>query len=353
MTDLLTELPNIVESKFRFQNQKAMLTYKTHINKIDFEGFINRLKQTKKLYIAHENGLNDPVTPYEHTHVVLDFGEVFQSRNSRIFDFEGIHPHISKITNVNSWRKACQYICKEDKSVILDTGDNFGNSIAEDIWKNKTIQDALTNMTNIKDALATIAVYNQKPLEWGREIQCAIQDEEDMFPWQKSIWTYIHTIPNDRNVYWIADEDGCKGKTQLIKYSAIKEPEKVMWIVPSGTTRDIIHVYMDQINKGWRGDTIMINLSRSATSCSDMAHVYRIIEDIKDGMIFDSKYTGGLLLTPSPHIIVMCNKLPETDRLTSDRWKIGKISPQKELYELPPVTLNRGQPGTSEKGYKF
>jgi len=337
MTDLLTELPIVDESKFRLQSQRLMLTYKTHLNKENLRTFF-LIHIPRAVYIAHENGTGDTVTPYEHTHVVIDFGKIYNSRDSRCFDFEGIHPNISKIINKMNWKKSCKYICKEDKTVTLLPDDQFEDGFdVNSVWKHQNLQDALSNMTSIRDALPTIAIFNAKNTDWGREIKCPIRTVDDMYIWQKQIWDTIMTSPDYREIVWIQDEDGCKGKTQLIKYCAINEPGKVMWIEPSGTTRDIINIIFQKIKNGWRGDTVMINLPRSATACGDMAHVYRVIENLKDGMIFSTKYMGGDILIPSLHIIVMSNVEPERHRLTADRWCVYKI---KNL-ELAPVTLSK------------
>lgn len=338
MSELVSELDSMNESKFYFQNQKCLLTYKTHIDKACLACALGTISnEIKALYIAHETGKDDPITPYEHTHVVVDFGKRVQSRNARFLDFDSIHPHISLIKKPLEWKKACKYICKEDKSVILREEDKFEEGFdIQSVWGHATLEDALTNMSSLRDALPTIALYNVKKQVWGREIECPIKSPEDMYKWQAQIYGTIMTKPNYREVVWIADEEGCKGKTQFIKYCAINHPGKVMWIEPSGTTRDIIHVVMEQIKGGWRGDTVMINLPRSATSGSDMGHVYRVIETLKDGMIYSSKYSGGTMLIPSCHVIVMSNMLPERHRLSADRWCVYTIS---EL-ELAPVTLS-------------
>ena len=151
LTDLLTELSFIDENDshgFRFQNQKCMLTYKTHVNKDDYKNFIvNKFQNYKRLYIAHENGVNDPKTPYEHSHVVIDFGRRIDTRNARAFDFGGIHPHISKIINPTEWIKACKYITKEDKSFVLEEDDR--HTVANIIWGHESIQDAVRQCKNV------------------------------------------------------------------------------------------------------------------------------------------------------------------------------------------------------------
>lgn len=336
------ELGVMDDMKFRFQSQKALLTYRSHIDKDSMLAFLTSVNKgviPKKCYIAHENGANDPITPYEHTHVVVDFGKALDKNSSRFLDYNGIHPHISKVTDMRSWKKACKYITKEDKTVVLSNDDEFKDAgSVTHVWKSKTLTEALENTTEMRDVLATIALYKHKPMEWVGEM-CYIKSEEMFLPWQKQVWDYIHTKPNDRKVYWIFDHVGNNGKTQFMKYCAINKPEKIMWLEPNGTVRDMLHVINSNImNNGWRGDTFIINLARSATTNSDMPHVYKLIENLKDGIIMSTKYEGGQLMMPSPHVIVMSNCEPDRSRLSHDRWEIGSITSNRELA---PVTLNK------------
>lgn len=114
-----------------------------------------------------------------NTHTVLLTLALLYRAETRFLDYEGIHPHISKITTAVNWKKACQYITKEDKTVVIEQEDK-GNEIT-DIWKHTSVQEALENMESLKDALATIAVYNLKPLEKPEAEIC----EDEFYPWQR------------------------------------------------------------------------------------------------------------------------------------------------------------------------
>lgn len=331
MTDLLTELPTIDESKFRFQNQKAMLTYRTHLDKVTVWTKLAEIseKKMKKCYIAHENGHNDPITPYEHTHVVVDFGYAVQSRNARFLDIDGIHPHISKILKPDNWRRACQYITKEDKTVTIDKEDK-GN-IVTDIWKADTVQGALENIGNLRDALPTIAIFNLKPLELPEpNIR-----EDQFYPWQKDMWNLLQYKPDGRKVKWIYDIPGCSGKTQFALWVCLTHPKKAVFLNNVGKISDFCMNMKSFWDKGWRGDTVFLNLSRSYT---DRTQIYEAIEIILDGVATCTKYTGGQVWFPPLHVIVMSNFVPATERLSRDRWEIF----DSESKELCPVTLSRG-----------
>lgn len=332
MTDLLTELQTIETSNFRIQNQKVLLTYKTHIDKERLKAFLTTVSKNKlkKCYIAHENGSDDPITPYEHTHCVVDFGFALQSRNSRFLDYEGIHPHISKITTAVNWKKACQYITKEDKTVSIEKEDK-GNEVT-DIWKHDSVQGALEEMKSLKDALATIAVYNLKPLEKPEAEIC----EDDFYPWQKDMWEYIQRVPTGRKVCWIYEGRGNTGKTRFGKWCCLTHPEKCVMLNNVGRISDFAQNMQNFWNTGWRGNTVFLNLSRSY---SDRNNIYEACEIIADGYITCTKYTGGVIWLPPMHIIIFSNFEPQVQNLSRDRWDLFTINSE---LSLAPVTLNLG-----------
>ena len=58
---------------------------------------------------------------------------------------------------------------------------------------------------------------------------------------------------------------------------------------------------------------------------------YSLLEELKDGFIFSGKYEGGIREIAIPHIIVMANYLPDTTKLSLDRWKIQELK-DEDLY---------------------
>lgn len=49
-----------------------------------------------------------------------------------------------------------------------------------------------------------------------------VQFPTTFYDWQKDIINYVKKEPNDREILWISDRQGCKGKTILSKYLIIK-----------------------------------------------------------------------------------------------------------------------------------
>lgn len=110
-------------NRFRLNGVRYLITYKSWLDKIDlYNFFVDKCVNEKKFecFIAHETGLNDESTPYEHSHVYVNFGGALSNlkgvtRAQDWFDYNDIHPHIQPIRQGSSNEKRVKmYICKED-----------------------------------------------------------------------------------------------------------------------------------------------------------------------------------------------------------------------------------------------
>ena len=105
--------------EFRLQNKKIHLTYKSHIPPEAWLSWLSKVKDIKieSYSIVHEKG--NILTPYDHTHILINFGYTFQTRNSRYFDWknpitgENIHPNIKIVKTANHWKNVIVYHYKE------------------------------------------------------------------------------------------------------------------------------------------------------------------------------------------------------------------------------------------------
>lgn len=135
--------------------------------------------------------------------------------------------------------------------------------------------------------------------------------------WQNEILNIIKNKADKRSVYWIHEPFGKTGKSTFCKYLCAKH--KAIYI-DEGKKSDIINIIYNQkvINSQ---SIICIDVPRDNQNKIS----YKAIEQIKNGMICNTKYETGMRLFNSPHVIIFSNFYPETEKLSSDRWKIGKI----------------------------
>lgn len=50
------------------------------------------------------------------------------------------------------------------------------------------------------------------------------------------------------------------------------------------------------------------------------------METIKNGIMFSSKYDSTMKVYDHPHVVVMAHGLPDTSKLSQDRWDIRNIN---------------------------
>lgn len=148
----------------------------------------------------------------------------------------------------------------------------------------------------------------------------AIQDEHsalgpmeaDLRPWQEMALS--RTLEqNDRNILWIYDVQGNKGKSFLSRYLVRNHGA----ILVAGNDRDISHAY--------NGERIVV-VDIPRTGGTDAP--YATLENLKNGLLFSGKYNSRMRLFEPPAVICFANfPLPE-GRWSDDRAVIINISEQ-------------------------
>jgi hypothetical protein len=126
--------------------------------------------------------------------------------------------------------------------------------------------------------------------------------------WQKKA-IEILLSQNDREIMFIVDMEGGQGKSFLTDYLIAKENAIAF---DNGKSTDIKYGY-----KGQR--LVIFDLCR----CEADFINYGVIENIKNGRFFSSKYEcEQKIFLEKPKVVVMMNNLPEMTKLSKDRYMI-------------------------------
>lgn len=126
--------------------------------------------------------------------------------------------------------------------------------------------------------------------------------------WQAKVIDYVNMPVHDREVLWVIDEVGGKGKTYLGEYLIASRGAAYF---TGGNKNDIAYA--------WKGEGIVIfDYARGGAEYVN----YATIESIKNGMIFSGKYASGLKRYAKPHVIIFSNFEPDMAKLSLDRWNI-------------------------------
>lgn len=143
---------------------------------------------------------------------------------------------------------------------------------------------------------------------------------EKLYKWQKKIVEICDQKPDPRKIYWYCDKIGNRGKSELCRYLCIKKKA----ILLSGKCADMkygIVKYIENNNK-IAPKIILIDLPRTF----DNEYLsYSGIEEIKNGMFFNTKFESNMVIFNRPHIFIFSNTTPDNEKLSLDRWIIEEI----------------------------
>lgn len=136
-------------------------------------------------------------------------------------------------------------------------------------------------------------------------------------PWQEQLKNLL--LPYDqRCVNVLIDPAGNSGKTSFLKYMNVYH--QATWIPPLYAMKDIMQFAMSIPPS----KIYIINMPR-AMNKTQLGEFYAGMEQMKDGMLYDTRYKGRQLIMDEPNILILTNTEPEMDFLSKDRWNLWKI----------------------------
>lgn len=146
--------------------------------------------------------------------------------------------------------------------------------------------------------------------------------KENLYPWQQEVVEIVEGDVNDRTIYWIWDENGNTGKTELAKYLHHHHGA----ILVGGSAADAKFSILEyNKNTDYWPEIVLYDVSRSSKID------YKGIEDIKNGFFFSSKYKSGMAHFNPPHLIVFANYPPYKKALSADRWSIRNLGKKDDI----------------------
>lgn len=115
--------------------------------------------------------------------------------------------------------------------------------------------------------------------------------------WQTDLETTLtKNKPNDRNIFWFWSEAGGTGKSSFVKYMVMTYDAG---FINKGCYKDMIN---QVFNYDEVPEILLIDIPRNMKKIS-----FSALEDIKNGLIANSKYETGSKVFNPPHIVVFCN----------------------------------------------
>lgn len=130
--------------------------------------------------------------------------------------------------------------------------------------------------------------------------------------WQRELSNELDQPADDRTVLFYVDLEGGTGKTWFQQWYMAKHPDEVQ-IVGVGRVVDVAHAI--EANKS----VFLFNVPRDGMQFFQ----YSICEQLKDRMVFSTKYNSTLkIINKQPHVVVFCNEAPDMEKMSADRYAI-------------------------------
>lgn len=390
---------------FRVSNQKFHLTYKTHINFIEWLIWAeDKFKKIIEYSMVHETG--DEHHPYLHTHIYVNFEKRVDSKRADIFNFKldefndywtsdywesyrkdkdekiaGIHPEIVPVTkdqhrehlinvyhkkegiphtNIVSEEEKKKASCKKCNGIKYARKHTCGLIEYED-EKSKPKKIGLNELQQkFKEDpdFDAISYYAGDDISKITAIQRAlpyvkkpIGDEPNVLwrPWQmKVLETLSKECTNDRTILWYSDIPGRSGKSKFTEH--LEMFYKIMFLQDLKLSTVACRIRAAYEKGGNEINTIIIDLPRGYEMPKEG---YNTLEYLKSGKITSEKYDSAKInftgsYNKPPHVIVFSNELPNFKKLTGDKLgllvidKLGVDVTYENILDVPEIVLPEG-----------
>lgn len=133
--------------------------------------------------------------------------------------------------------------------------------------------------------------------------------------------------PEYRNIYWIWEPEGGRGKSTFAKW---------IWhnmdgvVVTDGKAGDMKHGIAQYVTEN--DDTpkiVLVDIPRVNEGHFSIAG----IESIKNMFFRSGKYEGMQVSGPRPHVVIMANCEPEYEKMSIDKWRIMDLRDDKPKFK--------------------
>jgi len=217
-----------------------------------------------------------------------------------------------------------RFSLKEKKSTAALAAKHIGQSWHLSITS-KTNQDNDYYVTKEETRIAGPWSDKDVVLFIPRHIKTIL---ENLYPWQKSIWE-TREESSDRHVNILLDTKGNLGKSSLV--NAMVCTGKALVLPPTNDSEKLVQSMCDMCKAREERDPkmVFINFPR-AMEQDNVSGIYKAIEQIKDGHLYDVRYRYQEWWIESPTVWVICNKMPNMAYLSRDRWRVWEVI-DKEL----------------------
>lgn len=235
-----------------------------------------------------------------------------------VANLEALKPKLKKY----SWQSEVGKKGTEHLQVALWFVNQKTFSSIKNVFKTAHIEKA-KNWTALSRYCSKADTHDGKIRECREDRKFVVTTSDPMlnkklFKWQIKILDLLKEKPDDRSIHWFWEPNGGVGKTTFVKSLVIKNND---YIYISGAVADIKYGIFKFIESKGRGPkTIFMNIPRCVEHIS-----YNALEQVKDGIFYNTKYESDMVVFDNPHVIIFANEPPDFGKMSKDRWNVVQI----------------------------
>jgi hypothetical protein len=290
----IPELDNIFSDPL-FKYVVLQLEIGTKCGRVHFQGYIEMTKTARPNQVRAKCGMNflEHAVFYERRGTRDEMITYCTKERTRI---EGYGPYQLKATEADEVAPKSTF--DDLTKWILD---NPGVTEGEVAMKFPVLW--IMKGAGIKDWMS----YLPKPIVGDPEFKAS--------DWQQRLLDGIAGDADDRSIHWVCDESGGAGKSRLAAHLRLTRNAMTL----QGRIQDMTMAYVHRMV-----DVCIFDISRSAVEMSD--HLYTMAENLKNGVLMNSKYQSKEYSFKPPHVIFFCNQMYQEGKWTGDRIKLHKLT---------------------------
>lgn len=148
-----------------------------------------------------------------------------------------------------------------------------------------------------------------------------------MYPWQMQLKEMISQY-DERSIKLIYDVYGNAGKSVFCEY--LEYHNLARELPPLQSLQNIMTVCM----RVPKCDCYVVNMPRGMKK-DKLAELYSGLECLKNGKMYDVRYSYKRRRIDRPQIVVFTNTLPDWSLIGIDRWEVWEMQPDKSLKAYP------------------
>lgn len=260
--------------------------------------------------------------------------------------------NIVELIKEESEKVAKKYVFQLEKTTVTEGEETHDNWHYQGYWNLKERKRLSTLINEVKDSMPGIHIsiaskngiealkkycmkedtrvkgpWGDKGFKYTKQYDPKKDDSliVNLRPWQQKLKDIIlNDKPNDRKIMWVYDDKGGVGKSSFTKYML------VWYGIPDYDISDKKDI-LAQVSEEMRHKAYIFDLSRTKGKKQDMDDVYSAIEQIKNGVVKNTKYKVSRQVMNIPHVIVFSNYPYNKEKMSQDRWSLYKISPDEQL----------------------